>query len=197
MVNSSLPKYPAPLIATGTEEIIQQVLAHNQELMQLLSTNSGKRCIKNINRPPNPYTGYIQGKPRHPIPTYFEKYCLTHGSGRHKGGNCNSKATGDKEKTTMENNMDGSNYVRTEWQCGTVPRVATINNTNISLKSTDSNLVPSILNSYKHELLRNATNIISLKYDTGATRNYNLYKDNIIKNNLQPIKTGPRVRLHD
>ena len=37
MVNISSPKDTEPPTATGTAEILQQVLAQNQELMQLLS----------------------------------------------------------------------------------------------------------------------------------------------------------------
>ena len=42
MVNGVPPEDPAPPIETGTAEILQQVLAHNQELMQLISDNSWK-----------------------------------------------------------------------------------------------------------------------------------------------------------
>ena len=114
MVNSAPPKDPAPKIATGTAEILQQVPAQNQELMRLLSANIGKRGRNNINRPPNPSTGPQQVQPRHPMPEYFEKYCWTHGRGSHKRGNCNSEAPGHKDKAKMEKNMYGSSYGCTE-----------------------------------------------------------------------------------
>ena len=36
------------------------------------------------------------------MPAYFEKYFWTHGRVRYKGRNLNSKASGHKDKATME-----------------------------------------------------------------------------------------------
>ena len=74
MVNSDPPKYPEPPTATGTTEIIQQVLAQNQDIMILLSANSGKIGIKNTNRPPTTSTGTLQGQTIRPMHEYFDKY---------------------------------------------------------------------------------------------------------------------------
>ena len=116
MVNSPPPpKYPALLIETGTVEITQQVLAQNQEIMQLLYTKNGKYVRKNINIPPNPYTGTFQEKHHNTMPAHFDKYLWTNGRGIHKGGNLNSQAPSHKDKSKMDNNMDGSNYWYTEW----------------------------------------------------------------------------------
>ena len=89
MVNGAPPKDPAPQIATGTVEILQQVLAQNQELMQLISANKGKSGRKNTNRPPNPSIGYNQGLPHHPMPVYFDECFWIFGRRGHKGGNFN------------------------------------------------------------------------------------------------------------
>ena len=110
MVNSAPPGDPAPPTATGTAEILQQFIAQNQDLIRLFFTNSGKSGNKNNSKPPNPSAGPRQGQPSHPMPAYFDKYCWTHRRGNHKGGNCNSKDPGHKEKTTMEHNIEGSNY---------------------------------------------------------------------------------------
>ena len=59
MVNGTPPKDPAPPI-TGTIELLQQVLVHNQELMRLISDKYGKSVRKNTNRPPTPFTGPCQ-----------------------------------------------------------------------------------------------------------------------------------------
>ena len=136
MVNSDPPGYPAPKIATGAAEILQQVLAQNQDLMQILSTNSGKKNRKNTNIPLNLSTRPHKVQFCHPMPVYFDKYFCTDGRGRHKGGNWNYKKPGHKEKTTMENKKNGRNYGCTEWGCGKVSRVATNNNRNILLNST-------------------------------------------------------------
>ena len=57
MVNGDPPKDVAPTSATGTAEILQQVLDQNQELMRLLSANNRKSGRKNTNRPPTNSTG--------------------------------------------------------------------------------------------------------------------------------------------
>ena len=103
------PEYPSPTPETGTVENLQQVLSQNQELMLLISTNSGKSGSKNTNRPPNTSTRPPQGQPHHPMPAYFDKYFWTHGHGSHKGGNYNSKAPGHKDKAITENKTDGRN----------------------------------------------------------------------------------------
>ena len=41
MVNIAPPKYPSPSISTVTAEILQQFFAQNQDLMRLISYNSG------------------------------------------------------------------------------------------------------------------------------------------------------------
>ena len=56
MVNGTPPKDPAPPI-TGTIELLQQVLVHNQELMRLISDKYGKSGRKNTSRPPTHSTG--------------------------------------------------------------------------------------------------------------------------------------------
>ena len=145
MVNGAPPKDPAPQIATGTVEILQQVLAQNQELTQLISSKDEKGGSKNNNRLPTPSTRPSQVQPRNPMPTYFGKYFWTHGRGIHKGSNCNSKNPVHKEKTKMETNMDGSNYRCKELQCGTVLKAAKNNDRDILLKSIDSTLVPPTL----------------------------------------------------
>ena len=73
MVNSAPPEYPAPPIA-GTAESLQQVLAQNQELMQLISSKYGKSIRKNTNRPLTTSTVHRQGQPRHTMPAYFDTY---------------------------------------------------------------------------------------------------------------------------
>ena len=87
MVNGAPPKDPAPQIATGTVEILQQVLAQNQELTQLISSKDEKGGSKKTNRLPNNSTRPHQVKPCHPMPVYFGKYFWTHGRGSHTGGN--------------------------------------------------------------------------------------------------------------
>ena len=72
----------------------------------------------------------------------------------------------------MDSNMDGINYGFTELRCGTVPKLVTNNNITILLNPIDTNLVPPKSNSYKHAVLSKFTNVINLKSDTGATRNY-------------------------
>ena len=153
-------------------DLLQQVLAQNEELMQLISAKDGKSVRKNTNMPPTPSTGPCQGQPPHPMPTYFDKYCWTHGKGSHKSGDCNSKAPGHKDKVTMESRMDGSNHGCMELRCGMVPKVETKINRNILLKSTDSTLVPPNLMSYKYAVSNKSRKVIILKYDTGATGNY-------------------------
>ena len=74
MVNSAPLKDPAPTTETGTAEIMQQVLAQNLELMQLLSDNNRKSGWNNTNIPPNPSTGPCQGQHCHPMTAYFDKY---------------------------------------------------------------------------------------------------------------------------
>ena len=176
MVNSDPPEDPAPPIEKGTTKILQQVLAHNQEMMWLLSAKSGKIIRNNINRPPTPSNRPSQGQYHHPMPTYFDKYRWKHVRASHKGGNCNSKASGQKDKATIENKIDRRNYGCTEWWCGTVTMVETNNNRNILLNSTDSTSVPPKLNSYKHALIINSTKTINLKNDTDTTGNYIWYK---------------------
>ena len=110
MVNSAPHEDPATPTATVTAEILQQVIDQNQELMKLISANSGKSFSKNTNRPLTPSTGHFQGQPPRPMHAYFDKYFWTHGRGRYKGGNCNSKSPGHKYKATMESNMYGVNY---------------------------------------------------------------------------------------
>ena len=90
MVNSDPPEDPAPPIATGTEEIIQQVMAQNKDLMRLFYAKDEIIGRNNTNRPP-PYTGPCQGQPHHSMPGYLDKYFWTHGRGSHKGRNFNSK----------------------------------------------------------------------------------------------------------
>ena len=114
MINVDPPENPAPPIATGTAEIIQKVFAHNQELMQLLSTKYGKSVRKNTNSPPTPSIRPRQGQPHHPMLEYFDKYCCTHGRGSHKGVNFNSKAPGHKYKAAMERSIGRRNYGFTE-----------------------------------------------------------------------------------
>ena len=154
MVRSAPPEDSAPPIAKGTAEIIQQAFSQNQWLMRLLFDKYGKSGRKNTNIPPTTFTGPRQGKPCHQIPAYFDKYFWTHGRGSHKGVNCNSKAPGHKDKATMESGMDGRNYRCAEWWCGTLPKLATNNNRNILLKSTESALVPPNNMSYKHAVLK-------------------------------------------
>ena len=131
------------------------------------------------------------------MPLYFDIYRWMHGRGSHKGGDWNSKAPGHKEKATMEINMDGSNYICTEWRCGIVPKEATNNNRNILLKSTDSTLFPPNLMSYKNAISEKTHKEIILKDDTGATGNYIRGQDTIILKNPGPTTTGPIVRLPD
>ena len=73
MVNSAPPEDPAPPI-TGTSDILQQVIAQNQELMRLIYSKYGKSGRNNTNRPPNPSIGPLQVQPHHPMPTYFDRY---------------------------------------------------------------------------------------------------------------------------
>ena len=77
-------------------ELLQQVLAQNQELMRLISSKDGKSDRKNTNRPPTPSAGPRQVQPHHTMPTYSNRYLWTHGRCSHKGGDCNSKAPGHK-----------------------------------------------------------------------------------------------------
>ena len=51
--------------------------------------------------------------------------------------------------------------------------------------------------SYKYAVLNKSTNIITPKYDTGATRNYIRGQDTIVLNKPQPTTIGPRVCLPD
>ena len=171
-VNSPPPKYLVLPTATGTAEILQQSLAQNQEMMQLLYANSGESFRNNTNRPPTNFTGSRQGQPRHPVPDYFDKYCWAHGCGSHKRLNGNSKAPGHKYKAATEIKIYRSNDGCTQLWCGRVPMVATNDNRNILLNSTDSTPIPHKFNSYKHELLSNSTKRINLKSDKGAMRNY-------------------------
>ena len=194
MVNSAPPEYPAPPIAE-TAELLQQVLDHNQELRQLISVKGGESGRKNTNRNPTSSTRLCQGQPRHPMPTYFDKYCWTHGRGSHKGGNFNHKGPMYKYKYIMKSRIDERNYVCTELQCGTVPKLATNNNRNILIKYTESNLFPPNLISYKHAVLNTYCKSIILKVDTQTTRNYIRGQDTIILKSLGPTTTGPRVRL--
>ena len=147
--------------------------------MLLISTNSGKSGSKNTNRPPNTSTRPPQGQPHHPMPAYFDKYFWTHGHGSHKGGNYNSKAPVHKEKSTTESKMYRSSYGCTKWRCGTVPKAET-KERNVLLNSIDSTSVPPKLITYKHAVLNKPTKTINLKFDTGATCNSILGKDNII-----------------
>ena len=73
IVNITPPKYPAAAI-TGTAELLQQVIAKNQELMRLLSAKDGKSVRENTNRLSSPSTGPCQGQPSHPMTVYFDKY---------------------------------------------------------------------------------------------------------------------------
>ena len=68
-----IPEDKAPPIETGTAEIQQQVLSQNQDLMQLLFSNSGKTDRNNINRATTPFTGPCKEQLFHPMPTYFDK----------------------------------------------------------------------------------------------------------------------------
>ena len=163
--------------------------------MWLLSAKYGKSGRKNTNRLPTTSTLPCQGQPRHPMPAHFNKYFWTHGRGRHKGGNCNSKSPRHKNKVTMESMVDGSNYGYTQWRCGTAPKVATNNNRNILLKYTDSTLVPPNLMSYKHAVLKNFCKTIILKSYTGETVNYIRIQDTIILNNPGPTTTGTRAHI--
>ena len=131
------------------------------------------------------------------MPAYFDQYLWTHGRGKHKGVNCNSKAPGHNYKATMEIRMDRRNYVCTEWLCGTVPKLAINNNRNILLKSTDINLVRPNGMSYKDVVLNKSCKTIIFKADTGAAGNYIIWQDTIILENPGPKTTGPRVRLPD
>ena len=97
----------------------------------------------------------------------------------------------------MDNMIDNRNYGCTEWWCGTVPIVATNNNRNILLSSTNSTSVPPKFNSYKYALLRKFTKIINFKADTGATGKYIQDKDAVILYNLQSKNTVPWVFLHN
>ena len=97
----------------------------------------------------------------------------------------------------MDSKMGGRNYGCTEWRCGAVLKVSTNNNRNVLLKSIESTLFLSNIISYKHEVLNNSIKTISLKSDTGATRNYIRGQDTIILKNSVPTTTGPRVRLAD
>ena len=110
MVNIARPKYPAPQTATGIAETLHQVLAQNQELMQLLSVNIGKSGRKNTNSPPTPSNGPLQGQHFQPMPAYFDRYCWKHGRVSHKRANINSKAPDHKDMVTTEKNVNGSNY---------------------------------------------------------------------------------------
>ena len=195
MVNSAPPEYPAPQIATGATEIIQQVLDQNQELMHLLSSNNRKSYRKNTNRTPTTSNGNFQGQPRQPTPKFVDKYFWKHWRGSHKGRNCNSKAPGNKEKATIESNMDKSSYGCTQWRCGTLLKVETDNNRNILMKSTDSTLFPPKFMSYKHAILNKSRKIITLKDYTDATGNFIRGQEIIILKNPEPTTTGPRFRL--
>ena len=64
-----------------------------------------------------------------------------------------------KDKAKAESKMDGINYGCTKQQCGTVPKVATNNNRNILLNSTDSTSVSPKFISYKHAVLNKPTKI--------------------------------------
>ena len=194
MVNRSPPEYYAPPIA-GTTELLQQVLAQNQELMWLISTKYGKTDSKNTNRPSTPSTGPRQGQPCHPMPVYFDKYFWTHWQGSHKGFDWKSKSPGNKYRSTIDGGIERSNYGCTEWRFRMVPKVATNDNRNILLKSSDITLVPPNLISYKHAVLNKSLKAIILKSDTGATGNYVRGQDTIILKNPGPTTTGPRVRL--
>ena len=86
-------------------------------------------------------------------------------------------------------------HIITVW--GGVSKLATNNNINILLKSTDSTLVPSNLILYKYVLLNKYCKAIILKYDTGATVNYVRGQDTIIFKNPGPTTNSTRGILHD
>ena len=109
MVNSAPPEDPASPIA-GTVELLQQVLAQNQELMKNNFSRDGNSGKKNTNRPLTPSAGPRQGQPPNAMPAYFDKYCWTHGRGIHKGDDFNSKAPRHKEKAKIKSRMDRRNY---------------------------------------------------------------------------------------
>ena len=109
MVNSSPPEDPAPPIA-GTADLLQQVIAQNQELVRLLSAKDGKSGRKNTNGPPNTSTVPRQIQPPHPITAYLGKYYWTYGQGSHKVGDFHSKAVGHKYKAKIYSMMDRSKY---------------------------------------------------------------------------------------
>ena len=78
MVKIDPPEDPAPPIS-GTAELLQQVLAQNQELMQIISAKDVENGRKNTNMPPTNSTGPFQGQPCHQMPAYFDKYFWIHG----------------------------------------------------------------------------------------------------------------------
>ena len=56
---------------------MQQVLANNEDLVVILSSNSAKGSRNNINRPLNHSTGTLQVQPSQPRPTYFKIFIDT------------------------------------------------------------------------------------------------------------------------